>query len=346
MERVMAELANHFSKKDNLQLHLILYGINRDIFYPLPGNILLHKPPFVFDDHQRLLSTVKTLKYLRKKIKEIKPDAVLSFGEYWNNFVLMATLGLRYPVFVSDRSQPNKSLGKVQDKLRNWLYPFAKGIIAQTGKARELFASMYRHTNIAVIGNPIRQIENSQRNIGRENIVLMVSRLIKTKHQDKLIEIFLNINKPGWKLVIVGYDHLKQNNLERLQTIVRDSKAEDSVLLEGKQSDVESYYLKSKIFAFTSSSEGFPNVIGEAMSAGIPVVAFDCVAGPSEMIIDNENGFLIPLFDYKLFQEKLSLLMDNDSLRETMGAKAKDTIKRFEVNIIGDQFYNFILPVN
>jgi len=346
MERVMAELANYFAKKDGMQLHLIMYGIKRDIFYPLPADIIMHQPSFPFDDNRRLMSTIKTLFYLRKKIKEIKPDAILSFGEYWNNFVLMATLGLRYPVFVSDRSQPDKSLGRVQDKLRNWLYPFAKGVIAQTRKAKELYQSMYRHSNITVIGNPIRAIENTAANFQRENIVLMVGRLIKSKHQDKLIELFVKINKPGWKLVIVGYDHLKQRNLERLQALVQALDASDKVVLAGKQYHVEEYYLKSKIFAFTSSSEGFPNVIGEAMSAGLPVVAFDCVAGPSEMIVDNENGFLIPLFDCDLFQQKLSLLMNDETLREKMGSDAKEGIKNFDVDHIGDQFYNFILPAH
>jgi GalNAc-alpha-(1->4)-GalNAc-alpha-(1->3)-diNAcBac-PP-undecaprenol alpha-1,4-N-acetyl-D-galactosaminyltransferase len=338
MERVMAELANHFSKKESVKVHLILYGIKRDIFYPLREQIIVHKPVFIFDDTRRLQSSLKTLFYLRKKIKVIKPDTILSFGEHWNNFVLTATLGLRYPVFVSDRSQPDKSLGMVQDKLRNWLYPFAKGVIAQTEKAKQIYQSMYKHPNILVIGNPIREIQCKSKNDKRENIVLMVGRLIKSKHQDKLIELFVKINQPGWKLVIVGYDHLKQNNMERLQAIVKELNAADKVILAGKQSNVESYYLQSKIFAFTSSSEGFPNVIGEAMSAGLPVVAFDCIAGPSEMIRDNENGFLVPLFDYDLFQQKLSLLMNNDALREN--------IQHFDVEKIGDHFYNFILPVS
>ncbi len=343
MERVMAELANHFVKKDSLQLHLILYGIKRDIFYSLSKDITIHQPPFLFDDTRRLVSTFKTLLYLRKKIKQIQPDATLSFGEYWNNFVLMATRGLRYPVFVSDRSQPDKSLGKLQDRLRNWLYPFATGVIAQTEKAKQIYQSMYVHPNITVIGNPVRNIQSSEKIFHRENIVLMVGRLIQSKHQDKLIEMFVNINHPDWKLVIVGYDHLKQNNMERLQALVKTLNANDKVILAGKQSDVESYYLRSKVFAFTSSSEGFPNVIGEAMSAGLPVVAFDCVAGPSEMITDNKNGFLIPLFDYQLFQEKLALLMNDEILRDQMAVNATESIQKFNVENIGDKFYNFIL---
>lgn len=346
MERVMAELAGYFAKKQQVEVHLILYGIKRDIFYALPDNVIIHKPFFIFDDNYRLKSVIKTLFYLRKKIKEIKPDTVLSFGEYWNNFVLMATLGLSCPVFISDRSQPDKSLGKMQDKLRKWLYPFANGIIAQTEKAKQIYTSFYRHSNITVIGNPIRKIQTGEEVIERENIVLMVGRLIASKHQDKLIELFVKINNPEWKLVIVGYDHLKQNHMVRLQELVKELGAEERVVLAGKQSNVERYYLQSKIFAFTSSSEGFPNVIGEAMSAGLPVVSFDCVAGPSEMIADNENGFLVPLFDYDLFQRKLSSLMEDNAKRLDFGLDAEKSIKKFSVENIGEKFFQFILPLN
>ena len=117
---------------------------------------------------------------------------------------------------------------------------------------------------------------------------------------------------------------------------------EDRVIMAGKRSDVEKYYLQSKIFAFTSSSEGFPNVIGEAMSTGLPVVAYDCVAGPSEMIIDSENGYLIPLFDDEKFSEKLQLLMNNESLRNKMGERAKASIQRFSKDKISPQFLDFI----
>jgi glycosyltransferase involved in cell wall biosynthesis len=131
--------------------------------------------------------------------------------------------------------------------------------------------------------------------------------------------------------------------MERLQRLVADLGATSKVELAGKQYNVEEYYLKSKIFAFTSSSEGFPNVIGEAMSAGLPVVAFDCIAGPAELIRDGENGFLVPLFDYALFQEKLELLMDDEQLREKFGRAATVSIQRFSVSSIGNKFYSFLL---
>ncbi|MDZ7634136.1 MAG: glycosyltransferase [Bacteroidales bacterium] len=96
---------------------------------------------------------------------------------------------------------------------------------------------------------------------------------------------------------------------------------------KGYQSDTDNYYRRSRIFAFMSSSEGFPNVLGEALSAGLPVVSYDCLAGPSDLISDGDNGFLIPLFDRELFKEKLTLLMANDELASTISQAAVLSVK-------------------
>lgn len=341
MERVMSELINHFTNKAAYDIHLILYGISRDIFYPIPENITIHKPPFEFNNKRRGWSSLKTLGFLRNKVIIIRPDTVLSFGEIWNNFVLLALLGLKIPIFVSDRCQPDKSLGLTQDIIRKVLYKKAKGIILQTEKAKSIYTSFLAKKKIHVIGNPIRQIENPER-IGKEKIVLSVGRLIETKHHDKLIKMFVRINMPDWKLIIVGDDALRQNNMVRLRELIKSLGAEDKVELTGKKSNVESYYIRSKIFAFTSSSEGFPNVIGEAQSAGLPVIAFDCVAGPSAMISDNENGFLVPLFDFDTFECKLRLLMEDEDLQNKFGQGAKKSINKFNLPEIGDEYLNCI----
>ena len=343
MERVMSELAWYFSEKDEVELHLVLYGINREIFHSLPENIEVHKPVFQFSNRLRFLNTLRTLSFLRKRIRRLAPDSILSFGEYWNNFVLLALLGLKYPVFVSDRSQPDKSLGRFHDMLRHLLYPSARGLILQTGKAKDIYLRKNKHKNISVIGNPIRSFAQPEPVAVREKSVLMVGRLIQSKHQDLLIEMFARVNRPQWKLLIVGYEHLKQQHLDRLKGLAREMGVEDRVVFTGKQNNVEDYYMRSSIFAFTSSSEGFPNVIGEAMSAGLPVVAFDCVAGPSEMIRDGWNGYLSPLFDAADFEDKLARLMDDAELREQMGKQALESIKRFSREQICEEFYQVLL---
>ncbi len=342
MERVMSELASNFAAKSDIELYLVLYGKKREIFYSIPDNIIVEKPSFKFNEDIRLLSTIKTVVYLRKTLKRINPDSILSFGEFWNNFVLLATLGTKLPVFVSDRSQPDKSLGRFQDFLRRRLYPTAKGLILQTEKAKSIYLKSNRHNNIEVIGNPINEFPIQSINRDREKIVLMVGRLIKSKNQDKLIEVFANVNNPDWKLILVGYDHLKQNNMDRLKQLAKDLSIDNRVVFAGKQNNVGEFYKRASIFAFTSSSEGFPNVIGEAMSAGLPVVSYDCVAGPSDLIQDGQNGFLVPIFDQESFEEKLSLLMKNEGLRLNLGRNAKNSIQRFSKEKICDAFYEFI----
>lgn len=340
MERVMAELAGYFCNKVELEVDIVLYGRSPEIFYTIPPSLRIHQPLSGFSDRFRFISTVKRLIYLRNEIKRINPDIILSFGEYWNSFVLLALNGLRYTIYISDRCSPEMHFGTFHTLLRRLFYPRASGMVAQTEKAKEIYLRKSLNKNITVIGNPIHQISNS--NISKKEIVLSIGRLIETKNHNKLIELFCDINKKNWKLVIVGGNALRQNNLSQLQELIVSLNAQKNVILTGYSYDLERYYQESSIFAFTSNSEGFPNVIGEAMSAGLPVIAFDCIAGPSEMIIDGQDGFLVPVYDYPLFKERLEQLMEDEPLRLKIGSRGKESVQKFSIDIIGSQYYAFI----
>jgi GalNAc-alpha-(1->4)-GalNAc-alpha-(1->3)-diNAcBac-PP-undecaprenol alpha-1,4-N-acetyl-D-galactosaminyltransferase len=342
MERVMVELANFFCLKLSLEIHIVLFGRIPEIFYQVNPNLFIHKPSGTFNDNLRLLSALRRLIFLRKTVRKVNPVTILSFGEYWNSFVLLALLGLSYPVYISDRCSPEKDIGRFHSWLRKWLYPKAKGIIAQTETALKIYKQQFRHNNIIVIGNPIQQIGFNDKG-KHEKMILTVGRLINSKNHDKLIEVFCSINKPEWKLIVVGGDALKQKNMIRLSELISELKAGNRVIIKGYQNTINELYQQAEVFAFASVSEGFPNVIGEAMSAGLPVVAFDCVAGPSEMIQNGENGYLVPVNDYNTFRERLEQLMSDASLRKKLGMKALDSIKKYSIEIIGDKYYYFML---
>lgn len=341
-ERVVSVLINEFSKQNDVEIHLVMFGRCPELFYTIPNITIIHQPNFKFNDILRFWFTVKTMWFIRSTLMKIKADAILSFGEHWNSFVLLSCMGCNLPIFVSDRNQPGKKLGLIQETLRAYLYPKAKGIIAQTAIAKSVLFSKTKHANIAVIGNPIPESVLDE-TIKRRNIVLSVGRLIDTKHHDALIKSFLKVRKGDWKLVIVGDDAIKQRNKEKLEQLVKNLNAQDYIEIAGKSNEVQKYYQRAKVFAFTSSSEGFPNVIGEAMMAGLPVVAFDCVAGPAEMVHDNSNGFLVPLFDFNEFENKLNLLMSNDLLINKMSENAYNSIQQFNAQSISKKFFNFVL---
>lgn len=345
MERVMSELINAFIQYENTEVHVVLFGKDPEVFYKIDSKVIVHKPAFQFNNKIRFASTIRTLFYLRKEISKIAPSTVLSFGNLWNTFVLLSCVGKRYPIFISDRGTPLYKAGKFQEFLKKKLYPQSAGIVAQTLKAKAIYQQDFPKANFTVIGNPIRNIEISENN-QREKIIVSVGRLIKTKHYDRMIKLFAELNRSDWKLVIVGGDAQNQNNMAKLQAQLAEMGNPENIELAGTQKDVERYLLRSSIFAFTSSSEGFPNVVGEAMSAGLPVVSYDCVAGPSDMIVDGENGYLVPVFDDELFKQRLLELMNDETKREAMGKKAKETIKRFELNYIVERFYRFITENN
>src|SRR6056297_1013658 len=213
MEKVMSLIIREFDSYDMLELHLVLFGRSRELIQSIPDSVTVHKPNWEFKNERRSWHTIKTIFFLRRKIKAISPDTVLSFGEMWNNLVLLSTLGLAIPTFVSDRSKPDKNLGPIQNALRDYLYPRAVGFIAQTEKAAQVAKKQSWNRNIAVIGNPVSLIELGSH---EENEVLTVGRLIATKNIDRLMEMFQEVNQNGkWKLIVVGGNAKKKNLLEQ-----------------------------------------------------------------------------------------------------------------------------------
>lgn len=339
MERVMSILANQFIKYDDIQVDLILFSANPKLFYQIDKKVKIHTNQSK-KKWNKIILFFQTIWFIRKRVSEISPDAILSFGTQWNNIVLLALLGTKHKVFVSDRGSPNRVYAFPQELLKSILYPRASGIIAQTSISENVTRKRFRNANIITIGNPIRLVEDNHQKV---NQILSVGRLIKSKHHDRLIQIFNSLkNAEDWQLVIVGGNALRQSNYNKLNQLVNTLNLQGRVVLTGEQSSVDEYYTSSKIFAFTSSIEGFPNVVGEALSCGLPVVSYDCVAGPSEMIKNNFNGFLVPPFDDSMFLEKLQYLIDHPAERMRMSNNAKDIRIHFSEEVISRKFLSFL----
>ena len=342
MERVIAELATQFNQEGR-EVCIVLYGRQPGMYYALPEGVTVRFPSGKFGEHLRWVHTLGRMLYFRREVKKACPGMVLSFGEYWNSFVLLSLAGTGYPVFISDRCAPSKRLGGFQEVLRKVLYPAASGIIVQTHVAEEIYRRRFPRQRIAVIGNPVRII--SGRDIGtkgREKVILMVARMITSKHHDRLISLFAGLEAPGWRLLLVGGDDQGQHHLDRLRRLARELQISDRVEFAGECREVEPYYRSASIFAFTSSSEGFPNVVAEALAAGLPVVSYNCEAGPAELIRDGENGFLVPLFDDTLFRERLQQLVDDKALRQRMGKTAAEGMAPFEPSAVARRYLAFM----
>jgi glycosyltransferase involved in cell wall biosynthesis len=335
MENVMITIAHYFAT-NNIDVHFVFLG--KGNFYVLNEKIKVYYPKCGYKN--KLYTTVKLLLFLRNTIRLINPYSILSFGEMYNSFVLLSCIGTKHRIFVSDRSKPNKDWGIFHNLLRKFIYKKATGIIAQTTFAKDFLFKETKNNNITIINNPIKTINcPSKIEDPRKNKILFVGRLIKSKRVDLLIEIFSQTANDSWVLQIVG----DGNEREYLESKVREINLIDRIFFEGTQKNIDNYYLTSSIFAFTSNSEGFPNAIGEAMSAGLPIICFDCIAGPKDLVENEINGFLIENDDINDFKNKLSLLMSNYELRKSFGNASKIISKNFDAELISKKYLNVLL---
>ena len=336
MEKVASSLANNFSKNKSLQIYLITLT-NQNIFFSLSKHVKLIQPsPRKINNF--IFQSFATIVFLVKLMNKHNPDSTLSFGDRYNSIVIFSGLLASSKVIISNRQNPFLSNGLFVDTLNKWMYPYAHGLICQTQIAAKVIKEKYRIERIKLIPNPVNiQVDTANANSQR---IVNVGRFGDQKNQFELVEIFDNVrNKENWELVFFGDGAKKDKTLDRISSL----KLQGKIQVLPFNIAIDQEYLQSSIFAFTSRSEGFPNALAEAMSFGCACISYDCVAGPSDIIDNGVNGFLIPEGDSKMYAEKLSELINNIKLRTKFGTKGKEKMKRFESDKINQLYLSFIL---
>ncbi len=337
-ERIMHELANNFNLLGH-EVHLCLLT-NRKVFYVPDRGVHIHRLGFENKNHlQKKISELKTFYKLRQLMVDIGPDVVLSFMDKYNVLTILASRFLNLKVFVSDRSNPKKTISPILQFLKRLTYKHATGIVAQTSLAKEIIFELTNNPNIKVISNPLKHLEFYPE-IKRERLIINVGRLVPEKGQKYLIEAFSKLSNTDWKLVILGDGTLKG----ALKNQIKMLGLEDRVIMPGSVRNVDEWLARSSIFAFPSVSEGFPNALVEAMGAGLPCVSFDCDAGPKDIIVNNENGFLIETRNIAAFTEHLNTLCSDVTLRTKVGAQALKISERLDGKVITNEYLNFFNP--
>jgi GalNAc-alpha-(1->4)-GalNAc-alpha-(1->3)-diNAcBac-PP-undecaprenol alpha-1,4-N-acetyl-D-galactosaminyltransferase len=338
MERVITELANFYAENELVEVHLIKLTRGNNGFNLL-NTVRIYEPTFDHKQFNPLLRSLKTGLFLRSTIKRIVPDAILSFGDRYNAFTILFSLGLSRKIYVSNRMNPFASNGRAIDFFNKMLYPYASGIIAQTQTAKSVFEKRYRHANVTVIGNPVKKMKPVG-SADQQNIILNVGRFGDEKKQELLVQYFYDLNPSDWRLVFIGDGAKMPAVKERVLQLQMD----DRVVFAGSVSEIEDYYRTSEIFAFTSTSEGFPNALAEALNTPLACISFDCLTGPSDLIEDGVNGFLVDVMDHEAYKLKLERLIKDPELRVSFKKEAKIRIQKFNLENIAEQYLKFILP--
>ena len=170
--------------------------------------------------------------------------------------------------------------------------------------------------------------------------VICAGRISHHQHKgwDLLIKAWYIVVKdfPDWHLDLVG-----TSNKEPYDLWIQEVKAlnlSKSISFHPMTNEIEKWYKNHSIFVMASRYEGFGIVLIEAMSCGLPLVAFDCPSGPAEIITNTEDGYLAEAENIQDLADKLMLLMKQEEKRREMGYKAKENVMRFSVENVMNQW--------
>ena len=340
-ERTALELANYIAANGGEVSILLMY--REEIFYDLHSNVKLIQPGEARKKVGRILYIPYLLSYLRHNIRGEKPNVIFALG--YIVYTLVTSLGINSSVIISGRSSPTR-VRYPKNNFLNMVYNFTHwalrkrvdGIIAQTQFAAQVYSKKYK-TPIKVIPNFLRNLK--EYDLPRNNHIITLGRCSFEKGQHFLIDAFSKLQASNWKLVIVG-DGPKRAALEAQ---AKDLGITESVIFAGFQQNVDLFLSQSKIFVFTSIIEGFPNALIEAMATPLACVSFDCKAGPSDIIKNGENGFLVEVGDINGLVEKMQLLINDEHLRSLITANGSLAKNEYALDKVAKKYLDFFSQV-
>lgn len=347
-ERVLVLMAQGFVQQGHSITVITLSEKNSD-FYELPvGSTrialgLLSESGGIME---AINSNIERITVLRKAVQSSNPDIVISFLRITNITSILALLGTKYPLIVTEHNDARVfSYGTLWETLRRLSYPFCTCVVSVSQGVDLGFASL-PESKRAVIYNPIMVKDDGQTDElppevnPQKKWLVSMGRLTEQKGFDLLLQAFAKIalRYPDWQLLILGRGELR----EQLSQIRDDLGLSTQVVFTGALSNPFAVLKRAKLFVMASRNEGFPMAHGEALACGLPVVCTDCPSGPSEMVRQGIDGLLVPNQNIGALAAAMESLMSNEPERQKLATKAPEVLERFGLDAIVEEWETLI----
>ncbi len=271
---------------------------------------------------------------LYRYMKSAEPPVIVAAMTHANLPVLVARLLSRAStrIIISERHATRQWLrGRrwsrrvLYGRLISWIYPLADGVIAVSKGVKQdlLKATDIEEDRISVVYNPSfprTAGDGSQDNVlhpwlrdKTRPVLIGAGRLEKQKDFATLLQAFALLRETHQaRLLIFG----EGSQREKLESLVRKLDVVDDVSLPGYIDDLYMSLSEASLFVLSSRYEGFPNILIEALASGVPIVSTDCEYGPSEVIINEQIGRLVPVGDPEKLAEAIRGVLDDPPAKE------------------------------
>lgn len=347
MERVLAQKANYLADTLKWDVTIITSSQKgRQPFYDYSSHIRMIDLEINYDDikalpiAKRIYQRIKANKLHKQKLKNalinLKPDFTISMFTHEMSFLykikdgskkileLHFSKNFRHLDAISNsRPMLFRYINRILDIINHRVINYYDKFVVLTHRDAQDWG--YHYKNIQVISNPC-SYSPSETTDSNCKKVLAVGRLCAQKGFDILIDVWNLLPKElrnAWHLDIVGSGPDEQI----LKNRISEYNLDEFISVIPARKDVENLYLSHSIFCFPSRYEGFGLSLLEAMSFGLAPIANNCPCGPSEIIENGVNGFLIEEIGSSIdFSNKLRILMQDYELRDKMGRKSQNFI--------------------
>ncbi len=345
-ERVASQLLPALSKKYDVYLILL----KNAIFYKIPKNV--HIITFANIRQNFLMAVLFPLYIIKLKrlIQQKKPYKIISFLEI-ANFLNILSHKQSIISFRTSLSFFNKDIiDNIYIYLITLLYPRAKKIIVNSQENAIDVQNTLKipKQNIQTIYNPISTSTSTDCTVDysqlpkNKTVFITIGRLDTKKQMDVLIKLFALPSLKDSILLIIG-DGPQKNKLIQL---IKKHHLEQQVFLLGKKKDVFPYLHFAHYFIFSSSVEGFPNALIEAIACELPIITSDFKTGAREIIDTNLKYDIV--MDYPYYGPNGVLLSNYDFINDFTKInfnevhQAKERLERFDIASITKQWMDII----
>lgn len=369
IEKVLCDFANEFTQRGHEVFLVCMDAEEGKPFFPLDEKInfinLATKTKYYgdfFDYHWRLKKIQREVSKLWDKkhdckkqyffhgfiqrldvwLREIRPDVVISIGPD------SAILAQKCPHI---KNIPVVSMCHIVPRIEH----FSTEQITAWQKCRMVqvlqpgFVAQMQDlgiTNLVTIPNCVKQVEDGWTQKTRKNVekkLILIARIEPVrKRQHLAIRAFAKIARkyPDWKLEMYGTVGNKKY-YKQLQQLIAEENLENQVNLNSPVNDLQQIYQHAAILLSASDYESFGLSVVEAMSAGVPVIAFRDCYPDDYIVVDGKTGLLSDN-SVEAFAESMDKLMGDAVLRETYGQNAHEYAKRFAPDKIWSQWNDLL----
>lgn len=333
-ERAVSNLANELAGRGEI-VYIYIFDDTRKIAYDLNPSITV-RICAVPSGHGLIYRMWHKIHSLRKMLREDSITVLLAFTVPMIPYALQARLR-NCKVIGAERTNP--MLYSVKECfIVKFLSPLCDGFIFQTVGAKAHYPHCVQN-RAAVIANPVFPVTRRREKIPGIQICA-AGRKEVNKDFSTLLKAFSIFNKEyqDANLTIFGDKELEDS----LRGEVNELKLQSKVCFQGFVKNLPEELSAYTMFVFSSKAEGMPNVLMEAMSAGLPCVATDCKYGPGELIQNYVNGILVEVGNASEMAEAMKFILKQGKAKE-FGKEAEKIAEIYHISKIADRYLEYIM---